>query len=138
MKRWPGWDGWTLISLQLLAQALWWTRGLEGLTGPVVAVLAAASAYLLGTWWTRTPDRFHASPPPDIRPLIVIPTHNNATSIAAVVTASLAHGDVLVIDDGSTDGSGDLASQAGAALVRFPTNRGKGFGLSAARSWASG
>ncbi len=74
---------------------------------------------------------------------VVIPCLNEAESIEACVTS--AHdaltdghydGEVLVVDNGSTDGSGNLAASAGARVVKEP-RRGYGraylTGLDAAR-----
>jgi glycosyltransferase involved in cell wall biosynthesis len=60
---------------------------------------------------------------------IVVPAFNEADSIAGVVTAMRAAApwhDVLVIDDGSTDGTGEAARTAGARVVRHPYNKGNG------------
>src|SRR5215210_1149192 len=60
---------------------------------------------------------------------IVVPAFNEGDSIAKVVTAMLAAGpwhEVLVIDDGSTDGTGAAAQAAGARVVRHPYNKGNG------------
>ena len=74
---------------------------------------------------------------------VVIPCLNEAASIEACVRAADAaladghyRGEVVVVDNGSTDGSGDLAAAAGARVVREP-RRGYGNaylkGLAAAR-----
>ena len=47
-----------------------------------------------------------------------------AKLLATVHKQSLPFDEVIVIDNGSTDGSGDLASEQGARVVRFPENRG--------------
>jgi glycosyltransferase involved in cell wall biosynthesis len=65
---------------------------------------------------------------------IVIPAHNEAAGIGAVLEDLLAHKppgvtEVIVIDDGSTDGTGDIAHRAGARVIRHKTNRGYGAGL---------
>jgi glycosyltransferase involved in cell wall biosynthesis len=61
------------------------------------------------------------------RPCVGIPTYNNASTIADVVRRARAVcPDVLVINDGSTDGSGDRAATAGAWVETHPENRGKG------------
>lgn len=55
---------------------------------------------------------------------IVIPAFNEADSIAAVVRAVSAYGTPIVVDDGSSDDTGMLATQAGAVVVRQELNRG--------------
>src|SRR3954471_15396853 len=60
---------------------------------------------------------------------VVIPAFNEAPSIAAVVrdlAASAAWREILVVDDGSTDGTGDQAAAAGARVLRHPYNKGNG------------
>jgi glycosyltransferase involved in cell wall biosynthesis len=60
---------------------------------------------------------------------IVVPAFNEAGNIAGVVTAMLAAapwGEVLVIDDGSADGTGEAARAAGARVIRHPYNKGNG------------
>jgi glycosyltransferase involved in cell wall biosynthesis len=57
----------------------------------------------------------------------VIPAFNEASSIVDVVrgvTPHVAH--VLVIDDGSSDGTGEQARAAGAEVISRSGNRGKG------------
>jgi len=61
---------------------------------------------------------------------IAIPAYQAEPSIADIVTRSLAlRPDVLVIDDGSDDETGRRAGEAGAEVVSFPANRGKGCAL---------
>lgn len=61
---------------------------------------------------------------------VAIPAYRAAPWIAAVVegVGSLSL-PVLVIDDGSDDGTGEVASNAGAAVRRLPVNQGKGAAL---------
>ncbi len=65
-----------------------------------------------------------------VRPAVLIPTYNNIGSVASVATRARAHGlAVYVVDDGSTDGSGEAAKAAGATLVVHADNLGKGRAL---------
>ena len=60
---------------------------------------------------------------------IVIPAFNEEQAISAVVTSLLAlrpWREVLVVDDGSSDGTARCAQQAGARVVRHPYNKGNG------------
>ncbi len=60
---------------------------------------------------------------------IVIPAMNEAASIGEVVSrlrASAPWHEILVVDDGSTDATGDRARYAGARVVRHPYNKGNG------------
>jgi dolichol-phosphate mannosyltransferase len=53
---------------------------------------------------------------------VVIAAYNEADNIAEVVSQARRHGEVIVVDDASTDETATLARQAGAALVRHETN----------------
>ena len=69
--------------------------------------------------------------PPDTPPktLVIIPAYNEAGNIADVIAqvrASVPAADVCVIDDGSADGTGAAARQAGAITLRLPYNLGIG------------
>lgn len=61
---------------------------------------------------------------------VVIPMHNEASVISAVVLAvreRFTH--VVCVDDGSHDACAALAREAGAMVVRHPTNLGQGAAL---------
>jgi glycosyltransferase involved in cell wall biosynthesis len=67
------------------------------------------------------------------RVLVAVPAHNEERFIGSVVlTARLLGFQVLVIDDGSTDRTAELAKAAGAFVERHPTNRGKAEALNTA------
>jgi hypothetical protein len=60
---------------------------------------------------------------------VVIPARNEADRIQATVTAAIgipAVALVVVVDDGSKDGTAAAARQAGAVVLRHVRNRGKG------------
>ena len=60
---------------------------------------------------------------------VLIPAYNEADTIAAVVKAAAQIKGVervVVINDGSTDNTAELAVQAGALVLDMPANMGKG------------
>ncbi len=64
---------------------------------------------------------------------VVIPVYNESKSIGRMVEAlKKKNFDVLVVDDGSTDNSGDIASQMGARVIQHARNQGKGKSLQVA------
>ena len=75
--------------------------------------------------------------------LVLIPAWNEEATVADVVLAarSLVGCDVLVIDDGSSDRTCDVARRAGAMVVSHPFNMGVGAairtGMRLAPVWAS-
>ncbi|WP_211848267.1 glycosyltransferase family 2 protein [Neoroseomonas eburnea] len=63
---------------------------------------------------------------------VVIPAFQEAATIRAVVArvrATLPDAPLLVVDDGSTDGTATLAAAAGAEVVAMSGNQGKGAAL---------
>jgi hypothetical protein len=69
--------------------------------------------------------------------VIVIPVFDESATLGRVVAAARVHGPVLVVDDGSRDGSGEIAAQAGAEVLRHGRRLGKAqallTGIAAAR-----
>jgi glycosyltransferase involved in cell wall biosynthesis len=60
----------------------------------------------------------------------IIAGYNARERIAAVIRGALRHVQtVIVADDGSTDGTAQIAREAGAEVVGLPENRGKGNAL---------
>ena len=60
---------------------------------------------------------------------IVLPAKNEAATIAALIArlrVCCPHCEVLVVDDGSTDGTGAVAKEAGARVLTQPYSKGNG------------
>jgi hypothetical protein len=70
--------------------------------------------------------------------LLLIPAHDERATVGAVVARARRHGHVLVVDDGSADGTGAVAEAAGAEVLRHPRRLGKAqalrTGIAAARA----
>jgi glycosyltransferase involved in cell wall biosynthesis len=69
------------------------------------------------------------SEPLTTRTSIVIPAFNEAASLRSLVETLLGAAtwhEVMVIDDGSTDATADVALAAGARVIRHPYNKGNG------------
>lgn len=72
--------------------------------------------------------------------LVIVPALNEEASIAPVITRirdSAPWADVLVINDGSTDKTGDMAARAGAFVLNMPHNVGIGAGVQTGFMFAS-
>ncbi|MDI9615120.1 MAG: glycosyltransferase family 2 protein [Methanothermobacter sp.] len=59
----------------------------------------------------------------------IIPAFNEEKTVDSVVKGALEHGDVILVDDGSTDRTGAIAESAGARVLRHRKNMGKGAAL---------
>ena len=61
---------------------------------------------------------------------IVIPVFNEAAGLAELIAKihglKISHAEVIVVDDGSGDGSSEIALEAGANVIRHPYNIGNG------------
>jgi glycosyltransferase involved in cell wall biosynthesis len=72
--------------------------------------------------------------------LVFIPAWNEEKNLPAVLdelTAGLPDVDLLVVDDGSTDGTASVARERGAEVESFGANRGLPFGVAAGYAYAA-
>jgi glycosyltransferase involved in cell wall biosynthesis len=62
------------------------------------------------------------------RHIIILPAFNEAPAIADVIRDVQQHGfpRIIVVDDGSRDGTGTMANEHGACVITHRLNRGKG------------
>jgi glycosyltransferase involved in cell wall biosynthesis len=65
------------------------------------------------------------------RVIALIPAYEEEPRVAAVVEAARRQLPVVVVDDGSTDGTASVAEAAGATVIRQHPNAGKGAALRA-------
>ncbi len=69
-------------------------------------------------------------PKDEADPVVGIPAHNEEKTIASVVLKARRHvNDVIVVDDGSSDETAQLAQEAGAKVIRHDDNKGYGASL---------
>jgi glycosyltransferase involved in cell wall biosynthesis len=76
-----------------------------------------------------------------VRRAYLIPAYQAKRTLARVLEDLRAldpESALLVVDDGSRDGTGDVAQEAGASLVTHPENRGKGAALRTGFEWLLG
>jgi glycosyltransferase involved in cell wall biosynthesis len=71
--------------------------------------------------------------------IVFIPAWNEEQNLPAVLDdlkQGLPDADVLVVDDGSTDGTADVAREHGAEVLSFGVNRGLTVGIASGYRWA--
>jgi hypothetical protein len=153
-ERWGGLDGVTVGVLsdhgqgigigghghwtptERLVPCIWWGEGVPSAPRrPEVSVLDVAPtlAHRMGA---RAPERSvgecllcdgaaHVDPLAGPQ-VVVLPVHDEVATVADVIARVPADFEVVVVDDGSTDGSAEAALAAGAKVVRHDRNRGLG------------
>jgi len=70
------------------------------------------------------------------RIMIGIPAYNESKTITEVIEKSQQFGDIIVVDDGSTDNTGQLARKFGATVISHNKNLGYGKSISTLFSYA--
>lgn len=73
------------------------------------------------------------------RPCIVMPAFNEETRLPVLLAElqrAIPDHELVVIDDGSRDATGDVAARAGARVLRHPYNLGYGAALQTGFKWA--
>lgn len=68
--------------------------------------------------------------------LTLIPAWNEVDFIAPIVSATVINYHLLVVDDGSTDATAQVAAESGATVVSHKKNMGKGIALLTGFKWA--
>ncbi len=118
----------TGLAIALTAHAI---KTVYSLVAGAVALTVPAPS-MLGRWRLprRRPPR-EARPVPDGPVLLFLPAHDEASSVGDVVRRVPTHAcgravHCLVIDDGSTDATADVAARAGAEVVSVWPNQGLG------------
>ena len=74
-----------------------------------------------------------------LKTLVIVPAYNEEARIAGVlhgIRQYIPHADVLIVDDGSTDLTREVALRAGAKVISHPFNLGYGAALQTGYQYA--
>lgn len=72
-----------------------------------------------------------------MKTLVIVPACNSAESLPSLLPRIRSHADdIVVIDDGSSDKTADIASELGADVIRHDNNLGKGAALKTGFAYA--
>lgn len=98
-------------------------------------LLIASGVMLTEILLGAVPPRRRAIPTPAARVVVLVPAHDEAAGIAAIVAPLADEIDMLVVADNCSDDTAGVARAAGARVVERsdPVNRGKGFALARGR-----
>lgn len=119
------------VSIVLLAIALQLSVSVSRLAERT-DVLAIALALSGESDVNRTKLSYHSADA-----LVVVPAYNEQATVGDVVSRARSTGaDVVVVDDGSSDATARLAAEAGAVVLRLPSNLGIGAALRAGFQFA--
>ena len=154
-QRWGGLDGVTIGVLsdhgqgigigghghwtptERLVPCIWWGHAVPDAPLRADVSILDVTATLAHRAGTRAPDRSVGrcllcdgeQPVTHDPKVLVLPVRDEAVTLPAVIERVPAGWDVVVVDDGSTDDSAEVALAAGAKVVRHEANRGLGAAL---------
>ncbi|MGW0083288.1 bifunctional polysaccharide deacetylase/glycosyltransferase family 2 protein [Streptomyces sp. NPDC003393] len=125
-------QGLALIQLLQAGDRLVWLLGVLMLAAGVISVLRAAAVLIAARRHRRlqTGRRSRAWKPPVTEPVsVIVPAYNESAGIEAAVRSLLASDhpvEIIVVDDGSTDGTADLVESLRLPWVRVIRQRNAG------------
>jgi len=123
----------SLLALALAAILIDWFRPPRSDASPDETRVAAPEPHIGGDTFPRNPGEQNCV-------LVIVPCFNEEASIRRVVVElkrCAPFADVLVIDDGSSDRTGEVARAAGAMVLTHPRNQGVGAAMRSGSTYAT-